>query len=54
MQSAGVGTLADIVEDQMARILKNLVYKMLSFSREIFRKKIRISAKTRFVLLNPF
>ena len=49
-----VGTLADIVEDQMARIFKNLVYKMLSFSRRSLPKNKLEFLKTRFVLAQPF
>ena len=50
-----VGTLADIVEDQMARIFEKLVYKMLSFSRRnLPKEKLGFLQKLGLCLLNPF
>ena len=50
-----VGTLADIVEDQMARIFEKLgIQNVEFFPPKSSESKIRISAKTRFVLAQPF
>jgi light-independent protochlorophyllide reductase subunit N len=50
-----VGTLADIVEDQMARIFEKLgIQNVEFFPPKSSEKQIRISEKTRFVLAQPF